>query len=157
MTSSKKPGATRDPKIWESRSLVQQHQAVDNNLCLCANLLINYHHRFVSYLAYSNIQHHCMLGKIWLSTMKKILICFHWSDCFYWICSRVDVYEITSYKFFIELRSTGFWPVKKSKLKSKNRFSFISDRYQGSYPNYVTQLEGRECPQYFDASSASLS
>ena len=38
-------------------TLVQQHQAVDNNLCLCPDLSINAHHRFVSYLAYNNRQH----------------------------------------------------------------------------------------------------
>ena len=59
MTSSRKPGATWDPKTWESifvHTLLQQDQAVDNNLCLCADLSINAHHRFVFYLAYSKIQ-----------------------------------------------------------------------------------------------------
>ena len=42
MTSSRKPGVTWDPKTWVSSILLctwmQQHQALDNNLCLCLDL-----------------------------------------------------------------------------------------------------------------------
>ena len=91
-------------------TLVQQDQAVDNNLYSCANLSIN--HRFVSYFAYSNIQQDAK------NPSRDLFLCYPFIGCFY---TTQDFLKIGIQNVWISKGATLLQDILVLKVMRKNQ------------------------------------